>query len=80
MDEINDSLGMSAFKGKKSPSFSPVGDAHALLILVKRNRKWFPAGKQPAKVHPVQAAIRGTKPARLHCADLGYQVDVARKA
>ena len=79
VDEINDSLGMSAFKGKKSSSFSPVGDAHALLILVKRNRKWFPAGKQPARVHPVQATIRGTKPARLAYADLGYQVNVAKK-
>lgn len=80
VDEIRDSLGMSAFKGKKGRSFSPVGDAHALLILVKRNRKWFPAGKQPAKVHPVQATIRGAKPARLHYDNLGYRINIARKA
>lgn len=78
VDEVSDSLGMNPFKGKKSKNFSPVGDAHALLILVPRNRKWFPAGKQAARVHPVQAMIRGTKSAQLHNADLNYRVNLAR--
>jgi catechol-2,3-dioxygenase len=75
--QIKASLGFEYFKGGyRSDSFTPVGDAHALLILVKRNRLWFPNQKQAAKVHPVQATIRGPGAGRLHDADLDYKVDV----
>lgn len=75
--EIKDSLGFEFFKGGyRSDSFTPVGDAHALLILVKRNRLWFPNQKQAAKVHPVQATIRGPGTGLFHDADLDYKVDV----
>ncbi len=75
--EIKDSLGFEYFKGGyRSDSFTAVGDAHALLILVKRDRLWYPDKKQAAKVHPVQATIRGPGAGRLHHADLDYKVDV----
>ncbi|MEM7012425.1 MAG: glyoxalase/bleomycin resistance/dioxygenase family protein [Verrucomicrobiota bacterium] len=75
--DIKDSLGLTGFPGSyRSHSFSPVGDAHALLILVKRDRKWFPNQKQAAKVHPVEAMIRGAGERQLRDADLKFQVDL----
>jgi len=44
-----------------SQSFASIGDEHALLVVVKRNRKWFPARKRSAKVFPVTATIRGAQ-------------------
>lgn len=76
--EIKDALGLTGFPGGyRSQSFSAVGDAHALLILVKRNRMWFPNQKQAAAVNPVEAEIRGTEAGLLQNSELGYQVEVA---
>ena len=78
--QIKETLGLKGFPGSyRSSSFSPVGDAHALLILVKRNRMWFPNKKQAACVHPVEATIRGTRSNRLHNAELEYQINLASR-
>ena len=75
--EIKDTLGLTGFPGSfRSQSFSPVGDAHALLILVKRNRMWFPNKKQAANVHPVWAKVHGRQNSRLHNAELDYTIDL----
>ena len=73
--EIKETLGLSGLPGSfRSASFSPVGDAHALLILVKRNRKWFPNNQQAAQVHPVDATIRGARAGQLVNSELDYSV------
>ena len=74
--EVKDSLGMEYKRGYRSQSFTTLGDDHALLILVRRNRKWFPNQKQEAKVHSVTATIRGAKTAKFRKEDLGYQVSM----
>ena len=75
---IKDALGLTGFPGSfRSQSFSPVGDAHALLILVKRDRKWFPNNKQAAKVHPVHATLHGSMRSQLDNRELDYRVDLA---
>ena len=73
---IKDSLGLVHTRGYRSQSFTSLGDDHALLILVRRNRKWFPNQKQGAKVHSVTATIRGTKAAEFQKEYLGYQVSI----
>ncbi|MEM1295547.1 MAG: glyoxalase/bleomycin resistance/dioxygenase family protein [Verrucomicrobiota bacterium] len=74
--EVKDSLGLKYQRGYRSQSFRSVGDDHALLILVRRNRKWYPNQKQAAKVHSVTAAIRGPKAAEYRKEDLGYHVSM----
>lgn len=46
-------------------NFASIGDEHALLVVMKRNRKWFPARKRPAKVFPINATIRGPEKRKL---------------
>jgi len=59
-----------------SQSFASIGDEHALLVVVKRNRKWFPAGKRPAKVFPLTAAIRGVRKGSLVMDKHHYNVSI----
>lgn len=75
--EVDDSIGLKYSRGYRSQSFTMVGDQHALLILVKRNRLWFPNKKQQAKVHPVEATVRGSKAGQLINTDLNYEVKIA---
>jgi catechol-2,3-dioxygenase len=57
-----------------SQSFASIGNEHALLVVVKRNRKWFPARKRSAKVFPLTATIRGTQKRKLVMGDYDYKV------
>lgn len=66
-------LGMGIYRDN-SDFFASLGNEHALLILVKRNRLWTPDKKRAAVVHPLNAAIRGLKVGTLQLPDLGYEV------
>lgn len=59
-----------------SQNFASIGDEHALLVVVKRNRKWFPARKRPAKVFPINATIRGPENRGLEMNEYGYKVSI----
>ncbi len=59
-----------------SQSFASIGDEHALLVVVKRNRKWFPARKRPAKVFPLTATIRGAQERSLVMDKHHYSVSI----
>ena len=52
------SLGIDVYRDK-SEFFASLGDEHALLILVQRNRLWTPDKTRRAVVHPAQAIFRG---------------------
>ena len=76
--DVKDVLGRNYPNEYKPKSFSAVGDDYARLILVKRDRKWFPNKKQAAKVHPVQATIHGEKDAKLENNEFDFKVNFAR--
>lgn len=55
-------------------NFASIGNEHALLIVVKRDRKWYPAKQRPAKVFPLSATIRRPAAHQLALNKLGYQI------
>jgi len=57
-----------------SANFASIGDEHSLLVVVKRDRKWFPARQRPAKVFPLAATIRKPTAAQLAMEQYGYKV------
>ena len=57
-------------------SFASIGDEHALLVVVKRSRKWFPARKRPARVFPLTATIRGSQKRSLVMEKHHYTVSI----
>lgn len=57
-----------------SANFASIGDEHALLIVVKRGRKWFPAKTNPANVYPTVATIRHPQPNTLMMQKFGYSI------
>lgn len=59
-----------------SRSFASIGSEHALLVVVQRDRKWFPARERPAKVFPIAATIRGPKSRKLVMGKHGYNVSI----
>lgn len=66
-------LGLGVYKNQ-SRYFAPLGDEHALLILVQRKRLWTPDKKREAEVHPLTATIRSLKNRELKLPDYGYRV------
>ena len=75
VDAVKQQLKLGVYRGMFN-AFAPLGDAHALLILVKRNRLWTPDKTRAAKVHPVRATIRGERTGSLNLKDLGCHIDV----
>lgn len=59
-----------------SQSFASIGDEHALLVVVKRDRKWFPARMRPAKVFPLTATLRGLKRHKLVMNEYEYRISI----
>lgn len=57
-----------------SASFASIGDEHALLIAVKRDRKWFPARQRPAKAFPLAATIRKPTARSLEMNEFDYKI------
>lgn len=55
-------------------NFASIGDEHALLVVVKRDRKWFPARERSAKVFPLSATIRKPKARSLVMSEYSYRV------
>ncbi len=72
---VKQELGLDIYRDKFG-SFASIGDEHALLILVKRNRKWFPNKVRPALAFPVAAAIRGLQHRELEMDDYGYDIKI----
>jgi catechol 2,3-dioxygenase-like lactoylglutathione lyase family enzyme len=50
-----------------------VGERARTLILSPPGRGWLPTGR-PAEVHPVELAVRGTRPGEAHLPDTGHHV------
>jgi catechol-2,3-dioxygenase len=58
------SLGVQPYLGG-SADFTPLGDEAGLLILVRRERQWFPDTGQPAVPLPIQIIVQNSADARL---------------
>ncbi len=72
---IREELGLDVYRDN-SEAFASIGDEHALLILVKRDRLWAPDKTRAAKAHPLVAAIRGLKPASFTMRDFDYRIHI----
>jgi catechol-2,3-dioxygenase len=66
-------LDFNIYRDNRS-SFASIGDEHALLIAVKRDRKWFPARQRPAKVFPLTATIRKPTARNLEMQKFDYRI------
>ena len=64
VSDVRTALGMGVYRDN-SAFFASLGDEHALLILVKRNRLWTPDKNRAAVVHPLNASIRGLRTGKL---------------
>ena len=73
VEAVNKHLGLDIYRDN-SASFASIGDEHALLVVVKRNRKWFPARTRPAKVFPTVALIRNSQTHTLTMSDYDYKI------
>jgi hypothetical protein len=56
---IRGALGLDPYLGLTSPEFTAVGTSQSLLIVVKRNRIWFPTPRQEAARFAARVRIRG---------------------
>ena len=54
-------FGLAVF-GEGSAEFTPVGDQEGLLIVVARDRAWFPTGDRVAQGGPLEIAVGGVRP------------------
>ena len=63
-EELKEKLGLDVFLGG-SDQFTPVGGEHALFIVVKRNRPWFPTKDNMAAAFDVKVTAGGIKPGSL---------------
>lgn len=54
---IQSVLDSPVYLGEVNEFFTPLGDEHGLLILVKKGRLWFPEGKMPAQEAPLKVIV-----------------------
>lgn len=50
-------LGIAVYRGSASDTFTALGDAHGLFIIVQRGREWYPDTGTPAGFVPITAVI-----------------------
>jgi catechol-2,3-dioxygenase len=70
---LNKNLNLEIYKSV-SDTFSPVGNAHGLLILVHNAREWFPSTGVFATPQPVNLAIEGSQNQTLQVPNLPYKI------
>ena len=58
VDQLQNRLGISPFKGERSDTFTAVGDDEGLFIVVQRGRIWRPDTGVLAELLPVKAEIQ----------------------
>lgn len=55
--ELQKATGVIPYRQAVHPEFTPLGDEAGLLIMVKRNRGWFPVKSMLAQPSPVTAVV-----------------------
>jgi catechol-2,3-dioxygenase len=66
--------GFSIFGKDYDAEFTPMGDDHGLLILVRRGRKWYPNRQDPAELLPVRVLLRDQSGRRIDLTGVPYQI------
>lgn len=57
VQNLQRSTGIAVYRDTVDEQFTPLGDENGLLIVVKRGRKWFPAGTVAATALPLSVLI-----------------------
>jgi catechol-2,3-dioxygenase len=60
--------GSPVYGGTLDEGFTPIGDEHGLLIVVKRGRLWYPDVRLAAAPAPIRAEIESENGERIHFA------------
>lgn len=69
-------LGLPVYR-PGSATFVPVGDEHRMLIVVERDRVWFPTVDRPAHVFPLTAVLASERAAAWNPARFPFAVRLA---
>jgi catechol-2,3-dioxygenase len=70
---FSEHLGIGTYKSFND-SFAPIGDAHGVVIAVKRARTWFPDTGLPAETLPTQITLRAQHPQSHDIPGLPYRI------
>ena len=65
---IQSHTGSPIYRGTLDENFTPVGDEHGLLIVVKRGRLWYPDSRLAAAPAPIRAEIENETGERIYFA------------
>lgn len=70
---FSSTLGIETYKSFDA-RFAPIGNAHGLVIAVKRGRTWFPKTGIPAEILPIQITLDSNQQQSLELPGLPYQI------
>lgn len=73
--EIESRLGLPHYR-PPSDDFSPMGNEHRLLIVIRQGRIWMPTSTKQAQAFPLQADLQGERPAQLQLPGTPFQISV----
>ncbi|HEX9732832.1 MAG TPA: hypothetical protein VGG06_12705 [Thermoanaerobaculia bacterium] len=73
---LRETFGLATYV-EGSEQFTPVGDAHGLLLVMKRGRNLGFGEGRPGGVFPTAAGLRASKEARFALPDFPYEVTAA---
>ena len=75
VNTLQQKAGLLPYKGESSETFTAVGDADGLFIVVKRGRIWYPNTGVPAQFLPVRTHIQAGN-LKLRLSGFPYQMDL----
>ncbi|HMP41312.1 MAG TPA: hypothetical protein PKA05_13090 [Roseiflexaceae bacterium] len=67
-------IGEGPFRGRQEPSFTAVGNANGLLIVVARGRIWYPETGVAAQLLPLQIRVRRADSRQVLISGPQYQI------
>jgi catechol-2,3-dioxygenase len=74
-NSLNEKIGLLPYQNEISETFTAVGDADGLFIVVKQGRIWYPNTGVPAQLLPVQAHVQVDK-IKMIVSGFPYQMDL----
>lgn len=72
---LREKIGLLPYKGESSETFSAVGDANGLFIVVRTGRIWYPNTGLPAQLLPVRVHFQVAE-TKMILSGVPYQIDV----
>lgn len=76
VETLKEKTGMLPYKNESSDSFTAVGDANGLFIVVKQGRIWYPNTGVPAQLLPIQVEFQVNE-TKMSLKGFPYQIDIS---